>query len=159
MATFTWLPPLVRIVDCSGDLVFYTEKLYTQFKDDLVSNSALMLFGKQVKVSSKLDSDNRHERFWHTITDPHNPSMSDIKHSRAEKIPWIKAVIDNVDQDGVFVYKRVKNGDIRVHLFVPEKSFIVILSEKKNAFYFITAYHIDYTYKINEYQKEYEKYR
>jgi hypothetical protein len=159
MATFPWLPPLIQFADFSGDIVFYTEKLYTQFKNDLVNNSSLLLFGKQVKVSSELDSDNRHERFWHTITDPHNPAMTDIKHTRAEKIPWIKAVIDNVDKDGILVYKRVKNGDIRVHLFVPEKRFIVILTEKRNAFYFITAYHIDYTYKLNEYQKEYEKYK
>lgn len=158
MANFSWLPPTIQLSDCSGDMIHYTEKLYLSFTNDLVNNPNLFLFKKPVKVSSKLDKDNRHERFWHTITDPHNPSMSDIKHNRAERIPWIKEIINNVSKDGILTYQRKKNGEERLHLFAPEINYIIILSEKKNAYYFITAYYIDYTYKLNEYIAEYKKY-
>jgi hypothetical protein len=84
--------------------------------------------------------------------------MSDIKTARAEKLTWIKAVVENVHRDEVLAYDRKKNGDTRLHLFIPEHSYIVILTESKRAYYFVTAYHIDYSYKRLEYEKEYRRY-
>lgn len=158
MDDFAWLPPLITLSDHSGDKIFYTEKLYSVFKNDLVENGNLLLFGKPVKVSSKLENDGRHERFWHIITDPHSPSMSDIKLPRAERISWIKPIIENIDNNRVLVYERRKEGDDRLHIFLPEVSYIVILSKKRAAYYFVTAYFIEYTYKLEEYKRECEKY-
>ena len=134
MADFSWLPPLIKLSDCSGDTIYYVDQLYKKFKDDLVSQTNLALFGKAVRVSPKLDVDNRHERFWHTITDPHNPSTSDIKPFRAERISWIKALIENVGKDGICVYDRVKDRETRLHIFGPELNYLIIFTETKKAY-------------------------
>lgn len=158
MNDFAWLPPLMNLSDHGGDVIFYLEATYARFRSDLVGNSSLELFGKPVIVSKELDYDGRHERFWHTITDPHNPTVSDIKFLRAERISWIRSIIENINSSKVLVYERKKKGDVRLHLLLPEKYYIVILTERKNAYYYTTAYHIDYTYKLNEYIREYKKY-
>jgi len=157
MKDFSWLPPLVTLTAHSGDVIFYTETIYTHFQNDLV-NSSVTIFGKPVKVSSKLEADNRHERFWHTITDPHNPQVSDIKEKRAERICWIKAVLDNWLRPEVLIYERMKSKDKKLYLFIPEQNYMVVLTEEKKAYYFNTAFHIDYTYKLEEYEREYKKY-
>jgi hypothetical protein len=153
----SWLPKLVTLVDCSGDNTYYVDTLYQIFLNELV-NGKVTLFGKPVLVPSELDKDCRHERFWHTITDPHNPSVSDIKPARAERVPWIKATIMNVLNDEVLVYERKKGKDNRLHLFIPKHKYIIILTERKRAYYFTTAFYIEYTYKLKDYQKEYERY-
>ncbi len=157
MKDFSWLPPLITLGEHSGDVIYYTDTLYQRFLDDIV-NQNNVLFGKPVVVSQKLELDGRHERFWHVITDPHNPSVSDIKYSRAERISWIKSIIDNHQKSEVLVYDRIRDGEKRVHLFIPEHSYIVILGEKGSSFYFVTAFHISYTYKLNEYLREYKKF-
>lgn len=157
MKDFSWLPSLITLDDHHRDVLFYTETLYAAFVADLVSSPS-QLFGKPVYVSSKLETDGKHERFWHVITDPHNPSVSDIKHSRAERIPWIKAIIDNANRAEVLAYERVKDGQLKLHLFIPEHNYIVIFVDGGKAYYFVTAFHIAYTYKLNEYNREYAKY-
>jgi len=157
MKDFSWLPPLITLSAHSGDLIFYMETLYQTFLTDLVMQSNT-LFGKPVYVSKKLDVDGRHERFWHIITDPHNPSTSDIKYPRAERVSWIKPMIDNHHRPEVLVYERMKDRELKLHLFIPEQDFIVILVDRGNAYYFVTAFHIPYTYKLEEYRREYKKY-
>lgn len=158
MTDISWLPKLVRLIDYSGDNTYYLDTLYKIFIDDLV-NGKLSLFGKPVLIPKELDTDGRHERFWHTITDPHNPAIPDIKPTRAERIPWIKAIITNIQRDDILVYERMKKGDIRLHLFVPSQNYIVIFTERKKAYYYVTAFYIEYTYKLEDYQREYEKYK
>lgn len=153
----SWLPKLIRMADYNGDSIYYVDTLYKFFLDELV-NGELKLFNKPVIVPSELDKDGRHERFWHTITDPHNPSVSDIKHTRSERILWIKATITNVYKDEVLVYERRKGKDNRLHLFIPKHKYIVILTERKKAYYFTTAFFIEYTYKVKDYQREYERF-
>ena len=142
----------------SGDRIAYTEALYSIFLADIVNNDTLTLFGKQVRISSKLDHDNRHERFWHIITDPHNPSMHDIRCTRAERMPWIRATIDNANDNDVLIYERIKNRQNKTYLFLPSEQYIVILTERKNTYYINTAFYIDYTYKLDEYRREYTKF-
>ncbi len=154
----SWLPTLFTLSSCSGDIIYYTDKLYEIFLNDLV-NGNLTLSNKKIIISSKLENDGRHERFWHTITDPHNPSISDIKLERAEKLPWIKPIIINVPKTEILIYERTKNNEKRLYLLLPNSNYIVVLSVKKQSYYYVTAFHIDYSYKIAEYKKEYEKYK
>ena len=157
MKDFSWLPPLITLGDHSGDTIYYTDTLYQTFLTQLVQQTCTLL-GKPLLVSSKLEADGRHERFWHIITDPHNPAVSDIKHPRAERMAWIKAIIDNHQRPEVLIYDRIKDGEKKVHLFIPEHSYIVILVERDTAFYLVTAFYIEYTYKLNDYRKEYQRY-
>lgn len=158
MKDFSWLPPLIKLSDCSGDTLYYIEVIYKHFVDNVVNSKGIQIFTKTIGVSSKLEKDGKHERFWHVITDPHNPSTSAIKYTRAEKITWIRPVLENYKRTEVLVYSRKKKGKNRLCLFIPDRSYIVVLEERKTAYNFITAYHIDYSYKLNEYLREYDKY-
>lgn len=156
MKDFTWLPPLIRLGDHSGDMVFYMDTLYQRFFADLVQQNCTLL-GKPVYISRKLESDGKHERFWHVITDPHSPRVQDIHHSRAEKIPWIKAVIDNFDRPEVLAYEIKKGRDLKLYLFIPEQQFMLILADIGSEYHFVTAYHVPYTYMLDQYKREYKK--
>ena len=57
------------------------------------------------------------------------------------------------------MYKKKKNGEMRLYLFLPSERYIVVLTERKSAFYLVTAFPIEHTYKLNEYQREFEKHK
>jgi hypothetical protein len=157
MKDFTWLPPLITLGAHNGDTIFYMDTLYQTFLGDLVQQNNTLL-GKPVYVPRKLEADGKHERFWHVITDPHSPRVQDVQHARAEKIPWIKSVIDNFQRPEVLAYEIKKGRDLKLYLYIPEQQFMLILVDRGNEYFFVTAYHIPYTYMINQYNREYKKY-
>ncbi|KKS30637.1 MAG: Phage P1-like protein [Parcubacteria group bacterium GW2011_GWA2_43_11] len=157
MKDFTWLPPLITLGAHNGDVIFYMDTLYQAFLNDLVNLNCTLL-GKPVYVSRKLEVDGRYERFWHIITDPHSPRTQDIQHLRAEKIPWIKAVIDNFARPEVLAYEIKKDRDLKLYLYIPEQEFMVILVDKGKEYHFVTAYHIRYSYMLRQYDREYRQY-
>ena len=128
--------------------------------NDFFSGKKLEFLNKPVKVADKIIAfDNRNERFWHIITDPHVPDYTNIKEKRAERLCWIRPIIENHNNDEFLVYKRIKKNETYFHLFIPSCEYMIILIGRKKSFYLITAFHIDYSYKINEYLREYEKYK
>lgn len=158
MKDFSWLPPIIKLSEYSGDTILYLNVIYNKFVDSVVNSSGVFVFKRSIKVSNKLENDGKHERFWHVITDPHNPSINAIKYARAERIPWIRAILENHLRTEVLVYERIKNKKNRLHLFIPEHNYIVVIQEGRTSYYFITAFYIDYTYKLKEYEREYSKY-
>jgi hypothetical protein len=157
MTDFSWLPAPMSFSAFSGDKLWYTEQLYEKFLQDLVT-APLVFKALPVLVSKQKEADGRLKQFWHVITDPHSHDMSDIKLLRAEKIVWIKPCIEHASDENVLVYEREKWGEVRTHILIPDREFIVILTKKKDVYYFVTAYHIDYTYTLKAYIKEYERY-
>jgi hypothetical protein len=154
---FSWLPPIFTLQSCSGDQLHFIEQASNIFQTEIV-NGGLTLFGKPVYVFSETEADGKHKTFWHIITDPHNPVLTNVKYERAERLPWIKPIIENYLKDEVLIYERYKNGAKRVHLFVPDKQYMIVLEETKKCFYITTAFYIDYSYKVDDYKREYKKY-
>ncbi len=160
MSEILWLPNLILFDDYSRSNTEYVDALHSKFVEDFLSGNKLEILGKPVYVSNKtVDFDGKNERFWHIITDPHKPEYSNLKEKRAERISWIRAIIENHEDDLVLKFKRTKNSETRLHLFVPNCEYMIILTEQKKAYYLVTAFHIEYTYKMRGYQKEYEKYK
>lgn len=157
MKDFSWLPPLITLGEHSGDVLYYTDTLYQTFLTDLVQQTNT-LFGKPVFISRKLELDGRHACFWHIITDPHSPRVSDIKHSRAERVSWVKAIIDNVSRDEVLAYERVKENQLKLYLYIPEMEYMVVLADRGVEYHLVTAFHIPFTYMIGQYNREYKQY-
>jgi hypothetical protein len=155
LSTVDWLPNKIRLSDYSGDLNLYIEDLYKVFLSDFFDRP-VFLCGKPVYVSSAKEDDGKLERFWHVITDPHSTYPGDIKFERSERLSWIRSVIENMESDQVLFYERFKNKESRVYLFLPGQRFIVVLSESKKAYYLVTAFYIEYSYKVQDYLREYK---
>jgi len=155
-----WLPDLITLDDYNRSITEYIEVLHNNFIDDFFSGKKLEMFNKPVKVADKtIDFDGKNERFWHIITDPHNPSYINVKEKRAERLCWIRPIIENCKDDKVLIYRRVKNHENRIFLFIPSYEYMIILTEQKKSFYLVTSFNIEYTYKLKQYQKEYKKYK
>lgn len=141
-----WLEPLVRLEDFNGDVEAYIARLFELFEKDFIKTSPTFR-GKKVLYDKKDDS-GKPQAFTHITTEQnHQTKQRELCLRRCERITWIKAVIENADDEKVLVWekeqKTSKRRDIRTFLFLADEDFLVILQEIKWGHYLITAIYVD----------------
>jgi hypothetical protein len=98
--------------------------------------------------------------FWHLthsedkITRERLPDLR-----RAERLPWVRKVIDNADKPEVLAWDYTESDrSIHTYIWLKEHDFLVIMKKYPDASHrIITAYYIDYLHTRTKLEKKYRK--
>ncbi len=134
----SFLPP---VIENNGDWNAFIGTAYRTYQDDFIVTPPTFM-GKRVVVDKRLLDGKYMEGFWHVVqSDMRGDGDRKPIYERAERIPWIKPLIQNHAAEGV-VYRRCMEGrrEIRHYILAPSKNYAVILGEKKRAIFLVTAF-------------------
>lgn len=154
---------LVPYSRCNGDYKAYINLLYDYFWEDFI-DSMPNFMGNDVDFTGKKRDDGKEETFWHVITQASKYSPKgcenkerNIDFKRAERIRWIKVIIENHDNLQVKHWIERENNKVRHYLWCLDE-YLVILGEQYSYPYYhlVTAFYVSPTNREN-YQKRYEK--
>ena len=81
---------------------------------------------------------------------------------RCERIGWLRAIIDNADDDRVKVWENERTGtkgrERSVLLWLEEEDFLVVLGKRAGYYLLVTAYQTNRDHTRRKLRREYEAY-
>jgi len=140
-----FLPPMFDLSE--GWNLSTIEELYQIFKKDFIDRP---LYYRRVVVkidNRKIDSD-KEEAFWHIITRTDQRTKQRLPNfERARRLPWVRAIIEHPDAPEILEWKYLEYVKgyprIRIYLWLERFDFVVILEEKENEVFLVTAYYVE----------------
>ena len=78
---------------------------------------------------------------------------------RMERIHYPEFVIEQNLQPEILIWKNRRGKDERILLFNESENYIVVLTERKEFYLFITAYVVETSHRKSSLLKEYEAYK
>ena len=151
------LPPLVKYENFESDDDFLNT-LYEYFRQDFIldkpkyKNNPLRL--KRMPIR-----DNREATFYHITTKGENEENRQIDIPRAERIRWIKPIIESNDKT-LMIWENKRKNEENILILHEKENFLIVLRKRQNGLMFWTAYYVDKCYKkklINEHNKYHNK--
>lgn len=149
--------------------------LYQIFHRDFVANKTYLANTIYINPKSNDLEDNKEKVFWHLTSRGHKEEYWEGRvkkfrsigrypdFRRAERIHWIKAILENHDNDKIklFYHRETnKKRDIRLYLWAYEEDFVVILQKLgKSSSFLVTSFYIDHQGKRKDYQNRYDNYK
>ncbi len=123
-------------------------KMYGVFLNDFEKNP-IVINGVQLSYNRNKSKHpicrGKFAAFEHLITrESKHKGKRDFDRERANKIHWIKPVIENVNDKRIKYFERInEDGFNQQYFFYEEKAFIVIIRELKPGLLLITAFSVD----------------
>lgn len=138
------------------------EDLCEAFENDFVKKP-FTINGLNVKVilhNSRVKGYEEYpETFVHLITRKSKSGHRVFDRNRANRIHWIKCILENRDEEEVLYFEHKEgNGAIRDYYWYKAEDFLVIMEEITPDYMIITSFYIDSNYNRKYYQKKYESY-
>lgn len=137
-------------------------QMYGTFLSDLVNNP-ITINGKNLQVNTNKSTHpickNKMQGFEHIVTrESKHKKLRDFDRERANKIHWIKPIIENVADVRIKYFEAVNdNGFNQQHYWYEEKGFIVIIREINPDLMLITSFSVDSGFEA-KYRKMYNEY-
>lgn len=151
------LPPLIKYDDFQSDEDFLNT-LYEYFRQDFIVNKP-----KYKNVPLRLKRmpirHNREATFYHITTKGKDEESRQIDIPRAERIRWIKPIIESNDKT-LMIWENFRKKEENVLILHEKENFLIVLRKRRNGLMFWTAYYVDECYKkklINEHNKYHKK--
>lgn len=137
-------------------------ELYEVFLNDIVRNPIII---KGVRLVSNRNKSNhpvcrgKSLGFEHIITRESSHSKKrNFDNERANKIHWIKPIIENVHDPRIKYFEQVNDkGFNQLYYWFEEKQFVVIVREINPQLMLITSFSVD-RFGMGKYKKGYEEY-
>ena len=139
------LPELINV-----DINTYAEEidnLYQIYLSELY-NPKITILGKDITCRrNPLDAD-KHECFWHLITEGNHDRTPDFK--RIRRLHWCAYILNNYTNQEIICWEKLcktsKGSQKRIFFWLENEKYMVILGENrsKTSFELITAYHVTY---------------
>ena len=154
-----WLPD---IIECSNlsEWKMYEDKLYELFVETFINNHPTFN-NKPVHVKKYPLDGNKEHAFTH-LKDV-NDRLPDLR--RAERITWIKPVIENypcleecLNCNKIKYWEEIYRNKLRINLFFEDFRYFVVLEDRGNYYLIITAYYIHYDDVLEKKRKKYIQY-
>ena len=153
-----WLPPLVYLEDCNGDWDSYLDAIYSFFKHDFVDDKPVFR-GRRLGLKRHPQTHGKEATFWHMITEGkvEVERIPDLR--RCERIRWPRPVIEHNDHPGIKCWVSVKKSDKRIHIWLDEVDYLVVLADRCDYLLPWTAFPVTWEHTRAKLLKEYEAYR
>jgi len=152
-----WLPPLVLLSDHGGDWNRYLDTLYAWFKQDFIDSKPVFQ-GRQLGLKRYPMTLGKEATFWHMTSEGQDEEnrVPDIR--RCERIRWPKPVIENSEDSEIKWWVSVKRHENRIHIWLENEDYIVVLADRKGFLLPWTAFVITREHTRRKLRKEYEAY-
>ncbi len=152
-----WLPSLVYFTDYDGDWNRYLDALYAFFKQDFIDSKPLFQ-GRRLGLKRHPMTHGKEATFWHMISEGKNEDERLPDFRRCERIRWPKPVIEHSSDTGVKYWVSVKNKENRIHIWLEDEDYIVVLAERKGFLLPWTAFTVNREHTRRKLKKECEAY-
>lgn len=151
-------PDLIYLNDFAGNFQNYFNAVYIVFENDFIKKQPKYA-GIKVSVRKYPEVDGLHRTFYHITHEgeDENNRQPDIR--RMERIRYPKFIIKNNTHSEILIWKNKRGKDERILLFNENENYIVVLTERKEFFLFITAYYVETEHRKRSLLKEYETYK
>jgi hypothetical protein len=154
-----WLPPLLTLEAASGRWDAYEAAVYAVFKADFIDHTARFR-GMRIGLRRHPMYNNREWAFWHVIQQGNVEADRTPDLRRCERIRWIRAIIEHVEDDRVAVWENERRGDRRILLWLEAEDFLVVLAVRNQGYaMLITAYPTNRDHTRRKLRREYEQAR
>ena len=150
-------PDLIFFNDYAGDFKSYFKAVYAVFETDFIKTKP-KYEGLKVTVRKYPEVDGIHRTFYHITHqgEDENNRQPDIR--RMERIRYPRFVMVNHTHNQILIWKNKRGKDERIVLFNETENYVVILTDRKEYYMFITAYYIETEHRKRSLLKEYETY-
>ena len=135
----SWLPPLVCLQDHGRQWSLYVRALYDIFTTDFITGRPDFR-GEPVALISRPLESGRHVTFWHITSDGKTEEEREPDIRRCERIRWPKAIIEHCEDHSIRVWSEPRNKQIRVHLWLEQEDYVVVLGERKGYAVLVTTF-------------------
>jgi len=151
-----WLPPSLIF---KGDWEAFLNQVYSVFERELKLYPKPVYRGYVVFHDNRLIDSDKEEGFWHLISRQNRLRRERLPEiARAERITWVRAVIDNVGREEVVEFDYLEaRGTVRTYLWLRSYDYVVILEKKKKVAFLVTAYNVDNDWEREKLNKKYRK--
>lgn len=151
-------PDLIELNEFGGNFQNYFNAVYAIFENDFIKTQPLYN-GNKVAVRKYPEVDGLHRTFYHITHEGEDEENRSPDIRRMERIRFPRFVIENEPHQEILVWKNTRGKDERIVLFNEAENYILILTERKGFYMFITAYFIDTEHRKRKLLKEYETYK
>ena len=157
-----WLTPIITIESFDGDPEKYIENIFSIFKRDFI-DTAPFLHDKVIFFDRK-DDNGRPAAFLHITTEEDKATgCRNISLRRCERIEWVRAIIEHIDDPAVLYWKKeqytARRWATRTYLFLEQENFLVVLEEMTNGNLLITAIYVDLPHQKRKHLRDCEAYK
>ncbi|ORJ59855.1 hypothetical protein [Geothermobacter hydrogeniphilus] len=152
-----WLPPLVLFRDYDGDWDRYLNALYGWFKQDFIDSKPVFQ-GKRLGLKRHPLTHGKEATFWHMISEGKDEASRTPDFRRCERIRWPRPVIEHNEAPKVKWWVSVKRNENRIHIWLEDEDYIVVLADRKGFLLPWTAFLITREHTRRKLRKEYEAY-
>ena len=151
----SWLPSLISLNPWTQKTF---EKLYEVFKSDFKINPPVYE-GQQVWTFPEMKN-GKEVIFWHLTHREDGETgerLPDFR--RAERLPWIKAIIENAQSTDILVWDyKEGNGALNTYLWLKDYDFLVLMKKYPDGSRrLLTSFYIDYPNYRRKLEKKYAK--
>lgn len=150
-------PVFIELNDYGGNFEEYFEAIFNIFKEDFITNQPKY---NNLRVTAKKypEEEGMHKTFYHITHKGDDEKNREPDLERMKRIRFPKFVIDNNKHNDILIWKNRRGRDKRILMLNETESYIVILSERKKYYLFITAYFIEREHQRKKLLKEYTNY-
>jgi hypothetical protein len=151
-------PDIIELNEFGGDFHNYFNAVYAIFANDFIKTQPLYV-GHKVAVRKYPEVDGLHRTFYHITHEGEDEENRTPDLKRMERIRFPKFLIENEQHEEILIWKNKRGKDERIVLFNQTENYIIILTDRKQFYMFITAYFIDTEHRKRKLLKEYEDYK
>lgn len=155
--TPAWLPPLVLFRDYGGNWDAYLDAIYGWFKRDFIDSKPVFQ-GRRLGLKRHPMTHNKEATFWHMTSEGMDEENRTPDLRRCERIRWPKPVIEHTDDPKVKYWVSVKRNEDRIHIWLEELDYIVVLADRGRFLIPWTAFLVTRDHTKVKLRKEYETY-
>jgi hypothetical protein len=148
-----FIPPKLAL---TGNWDLDIETLYKQFSVDF--KASCPRYGGRAVIHDRRQKDGKEIAFWHLVTrGDHRDYAGTPDYDRAERLPWVRALIEHPDEPGVRRFKyREGSGVVRTYIWYEAGGFAVVLEPlSRGAMRLITAFYIQSDMRRQEMRNKY----
>jgi hypothetical protein len=152
-----WLPEALRWEDFGGDWNRFLAAIYRIFERDF-KRSKPNYGGHPVTYDAEMEN-GKEAVFWHVTT-----SVDDATHERVpdlrrcERISWLRPIIEHSNDKVLKVWREKRRTGARIHFWLEEFDYLVVLAERPRAVILVTAIHIDSKHTRRNLRKRWGKF-
>lgn len=151
-------PDLMLFEDYKGVFQAYFDAVYSVFQRDFITTKPDYR-GLKVSVRKYPEVDGMHRTFYHITHEGQDEKNRQPDFRRMERICFPRFVIENFEHDDILIWKNSRGKDERIVLFNEIENYVVVLTDRKDYYLFVTAYCIDKEHRKKKLLKEYQAYK
>ena len=152
-----WLPPLVLFSDHGGDWDRYLDILYAWFKQDFIDSKPVFQ-GRRLGLKRYPLTMGKEATFWHLTSEGLEEENRIPDFRRCERIRWPRPVIEHSEDSRVKYWVSVKRNEDRIHIWLEEEDYVVVLADRKGFLLPWTAFLVTREHTRRKLAREYEDY-